>query len=151
MGAFLRDNAPWSQLVKLGRIDLLETDIRTILKTEPDNAHALNALGFTLADQTDRYQEAYGYLKRAIEIMPDDPAIIDSWGWVHYRMGDYDKAVSLLRKALSRFDDAEIAAHLGEVLWVSGDQQEAQGIWQKALKKSPDDPTLQKVMQRFIP
>jgi tetratricopeptide (TPR) repeat protein len=136
---------------KLGRIDLLESDLRTILKTEPDNAHALNALGFTLADQTDRYQEAYGYLKRAIEIMPDDPAIIDSWGWVHYRMGDYDKAVSLLRKALSRFDDAEIASHLGEVLWVSGDQQEAQGIWQKALKKSPDDPTLQKVMQRFIP
>ncbi len=136
---------------KLGRIDLLESDIRAILKTEPDNAHALNALGFTLADQTDRYQEAYGYLKRAIEIMPDDPAIIDSWGWVHYRMGEYDKALSLLRKALSRFDDAEIAAHLGEVLWVSGDQQEAQVIWQKALKKSSDDPTLQKVMQRFIP
>jgi tetratricopeptide (TPR) repeat protein len=136
---------------KLGRIDILEADIRAILKTEPDNAHALNALGFTLADQTDRYDEAYGYIKRAIEIMPDDAAIIDSWGWVHYRLGDYEKAISLLRKALSRFEDAEIAAHLGEVLWVSGNQQEAREIWQRALKKSPDDPKLQSVMQRFIP
>jgi len=136
---------------KLGRIDILEADIGAILKTEPDNAHALNALGFTLADQTDRFEEAYGYLKRAIEIMPDDAAIIDSWGWVHYRLGDYEKAINLLRKALSRFDDAEISAHLGEVLWVSGDQQEARGIWQRALKKSPDDPTLLNVMQRFIP
>ncbi len=136
---------------RLGRIDLLEADIRTILKTEPDNAHALNALGFTLADQTTRYEEAYGYIKRAIEIMPDDAAIIDSWGWVHYRLGDYDKAIGLLRKALSRFDDPEIAAHLGEVLWVSGKQQEAREIWQKALKKSPDDPKLLEVMQRFIP
>jgi len=136
---------------KLGRIDILESDIRTILKTEPDNAHALNALGFTLADQTDRYEEAYGYLKRAIEIMPDDAAIIDSWGWVHYRLGDYDKAISLLRKALSQFDDAEISAHLGEVLWVNGAQQEARQVWQRALKKSPDDPMLQNVMQRFIP
>ena len=136
---------------KLGRIDLLESDIRTILKTEPDNAHALNALGFTLADQTDRYEEAYGYLKRAIEIMPDDAAIIDSWGWVHYRLGDYEKAIDLLRKALSRFDDAEISAHLGEVLWVSGEQQEAREVWQRALKKSPADPILLRVMQRFIP
>jgi len=136
---------------RLGNIDQLEKDLRFILKTEPDNAHALNALGFTLADQTDRYEEAYEYLKRAIEIMPDDPAIIDSMGWVHYRLGNYDEAIRLLRKALARFDDSEIAAHLGEVLWVTGQQEEARGIWQKALKKSPDDPVLLKVMQRFIP
>ncbi len=136
---------------RLGRIDQLEADLRFILKTEPDNAHALNALGFTLADQTDRYEEAYGYLKRAIEIMPDDPAIIDSLGWVNYRLGNFDEAVRLLRTALSRFDDAEIAAHLGEVLWVIGNQQEARGIWQKALEQSPDAPALLKVMQRFIP
>jgi len=136
---------------RLGQIDQLEADLNFILKTEPDNAHALNALGFTLADQTDRYEEAHGYLKRAIEIMPDDPAIIDSMGWVQYRLGNYDEAIRLLRKALSRFDDSEIAAHLGEVLWVTGQQEEARGIWKKALKKSPDDPTLQKVMQRFIP
>lgn len=136
---------------RLGRVDQLEEDLKVILKTEPDNAHALNALGFTLADQTDRYEEAYVYLKRAIEIMPDDPAIIDSLGWVQYRLGNYDEAIRLLRTALSRFDDAEIAAHLGEVLWVSGDQQEARGIWREALEKSPDDPVLLKVMQRFIP
>ena len=136
---------------RLGHIDQLEADLKIILKTEPDNAHALNALGFTLADQTDRFEEAYDYLKRAIEIMPDDPAIIDSLGWVQYRMGNYDEAERLLRTALSRFEDAEIAAHLGEVLWVKGKQQEARGIWQKALEKSPDDPTLLKVMQRFIP
>jgi tetratricopeptide (TPR) repeat protein len=136
---------------KLGRIDQLEADILTILKTEPDNAHALNALGFTLADQTDRYEEAYVYIKRAIEIMPDDAAIIDSWGWVHYRLGDYEKAISLLRKALSYFNDAEIAAHLGEVLWVSGNREEATSIWKEALDKSPDDPLLLEVMQRFIP
>ncbi len=136
---------------RLGRIDMLETDIQLILKTEPDNAHALNALGFTLADQTDRYEEAYAYIKRAIEINPDDAAIIDSWGWIHYRMGDYVKAIALLRKALLRFDDAEIASHLGEVLWVSGKQDEARSIWQEALKKFPDAPVLHSVMQRFIP
>ena len=136
---------------RLGRIDMLEADIKLILKTEPNNAHALNALGFTLADQTDRYEEAYAYIKRAIEINPDDAAIIDSWGWIHYRLGDYEKAIELLRKALSRFDDAEIASHLGEVLWVSGKQDEARSIWQKALKKSPDAPALQSVMQRFNP
>jgi tetratricopeptide (TPR) repeat protein len=136
---------------RLGLIDQLEADLKIILKTEPDNAHALNALGFTLADQTDRFEEAYDYLKRAIEIMPDDPAIIDSLGWVQYRMGNFDEAERLLRTALSRFEDAEIAAHLGEVLWVKGKQQEARGIWQKALEKSPDDPVLLKVMQRFTP
>ena len=136
---------------RLGRIDQLEADLKVILKTEPDNAHALNALGFTLADQTERYEEALAYIKRAIEIMPDDPAIIDSLGWVQYRLGNYDEAIRLLRKALSRFDDPEIAAHLGEVLWVTGKHKEARGIWQKALQKSPDDPVLLRVMQRFIP
>lgn len=136
---------------KVGRIDILEADIKVILENEPDNAHALNALGFTLADRTDRYNEAMGYLRRAIEIMPDDAAIIDSLGWVNYRLGNYDEAIQLLRKALSRFDDSEIAAHLGEVLWVSGQQDEARQVWQKGLKKSPGDPLLQKVMQRFIP
>jgi tetratricopeptide (TPR) repeat protein len=135
---------------KVGRIDILEADIQTILKTEPNNAHALNALGFTLADQTDRYEEAYTYLKRAIEIMPDDPAIIDSYGWINYRLGNYEEAIRLLRNALSRFDDGEIAAHLGEVLWVSGRQLEAEEVWKKALKKSPDNSSLQGVMGRFI-
>jgi tetratricopeptide (TPR) repeat protein len=135
---------------KVGRIDILEEDLKAILVTEPNNAHALNALGFTLADQTDRYEEAYDYLKRAIEIMPDDPAIIDSYGWINYRLGNYEEAIRLLRNALSRFNDGEIAAHLGEVLWVSGNREEAKIVWQKALKKSPDDSLLQEIMDRFI-
>ena len=135
---------------RIGRLDILEQDILEILKTEPDNAHALNVLGFTLADQTDRYREAYGYLQRAIEIMPDDAAIIDSLGWVNYRLGNYDEAIRLLRSALARFDDSEIAAHLGEVLWVSGARGEARSVWQRALRKVPNDPLLQKTMNRFI-
>jgi len=135
----------------IGRVDILERDILVILKTEPDNAYALNAIGFTLADRTDRIDEAYAYLKRAITITPDDPAIIDSFGWVNYRMGNFTEAVRLLRKALSGQEDAEIAAHLGEVLWVSGETGEAKQVWRKALQKTPDDHFLQQVMQRYIP
>ncbi|MCH8176805.1 MAG: tetratricopeptide repeat protein [Proteobacteria bacterium] len=136
---------------RVGRIDILEQDIKTILKTEPDNGHALNALGFTLADQTDRYEEAYDYLKRAIAILPEDAAVIDSFGWVNYRLGKYEEAIRLLRKALERYDDSEIAAHLGEVLWVSGAQEEAKKVWKKALQKFPGDPFVQKAMRRLIP
>ena len=132
------------------RIDILEADLRTILKTQPDNAHALNALGFTLADRTDRYEEAFQLIKRALEIMPEDAAVIDSFGWVHYRMGNYDTAIRLLRRALARFPDSEIAAHLGEVLWVSGNREEARVVWQKALQRSPNDPLIEDVMQRLI-
>ena len=135
---------------RVDRLDILEADLRAILKTEPDNAHALNALGFTLADRTQRYEEAYQLIKRALEIMPEDAAIIDSYGWVNYRLGNYDKAIRLLRRALSRFEDVEIAAHLGEVLWVSGKKEEARSVWQKALKKSPGDPKIENTMRRLI-
>ena len=134
---------------KVGDIKLLEDDMRTILETEPDNAHALNALGFTLADVTDRVEEAFQLLQRAIQIMPDDPAIIDSFGWVNYRLGNYEEAIRLLRKALSQMHDGEIAAHLGEVLWVVGQQKEAMGVWKRALEKSPDDPFVIKTMKQF--
>jgi len=130
-------------------IELLEQDMLKILETEPDNAHALNALGFTLADRTDRLQEAYNYLKKAIEIMPDDPAIIDSYGWINYRLGNLQEAARLLRKALAQFADGEIAAHLGEVLWVIGEREEAMTIWKRALEKSPDDPYVTRTMQRL--
>lgn len=133
----------------IGNVELLEADMLRILKTEPDNAHALNALGFTLADRTDRIEEAYAYLKRAIQIKPEDPAFIDSYGWVNYRMGNYDEAIRLLRKALSQVEDGEIAAHLGEVLWVTGKQEEALGIWNRALEKSPQDSKIIETMKRF--
>lgn len=132
------------------RLDILEADIKAVLKMQPNNAHALNALGFTLADRTDRYEEAYGMLKRAVELMPNNAAILDSFGWVNYRMGKYDVAIRLLKSALSKYYDNEIVAHLGEVLWVSGNQEEAKSVWEEALKKTPNDPLIQKVMQRFI-
>ncbi|MCP4432111.1 MAG: tetratricopeptide repeat protein [Gammaproteobacteria bacterium] len=134
----------------VGRLDILEADLRVILKTEPDNAHALNALGFTLANKTERYQEAYQLIKRALDIMPEDAAIIDSFGWVNYRLGNYEEAIRLLRRALTRYEDAEIAAHLGEVLWVSGNKQEARIVWKKALKKSPGDHLIENVMRRLV-
>jgi tetratricopeptide (TPR) repeat protein len=134
---------------KVDNIELLENDMLTILKTEPDNAHALNALGFTLADRTDRLQEAYGYLKRAIEIKPEDPAVIDSYGWINYRLGNNEEAIRLLRKALAQFEDGEIAAHLGEVLWVTGEHQQAMDVWKRILQKQPDNPFIKKVMEQF--
>lgn len=134
---------------RIGRLDILESDLTEILETQPNNAHALNALGFTLADQTDRYQEAYEYLQRAIELKPDDAAVIDSFGWVNYRLGNYEKAIQLLRRALSRSEDGEIAAHLGEVLWVSGAEEEARSVWKRALKNTPDNSVLQEIMHRF--
>ena len=132
-----------------GDLTGLENDMLTILKIEPDNAQALNALGFTLADRTDRYQEAHQYIKKAIEIKPDDPAIIDSYGWVNYRMGNHDEAVRLLRSALSQYEDSEISAHLGEVLWVSGNKKEALEVWKEALQKDPNAPHLIETMKRF--
>ena len=134
---------------RIGRIDILEEDINAVLKIQPNNAHALNALGFTLADQTDRYEEAYALLKRAVELLPDNAAILDSYGWVNYRMGNYDIAIRFLQSALSKYYDNEIAAHLGEVLWVSGNKEGAKRVWQEALKKIPNDPRIKKVMQRL--
>jgi tetratricopeptide (TPR) repeat protein len=102
---------------KTGRLDLLERDMLSILAREPGNADALNTLGYTLANRTDRYQEAYELIRQAIEIKPDNAAIIDSMGWVLYRMGRHQEAVKFLRRALALQFDTEIAAHLSEVLW----------------------------------
>ena len=134
---------------KLGDLEMVESDLQTILEKEPANAQVLNALGYTLADRTTRYEEALKYIKRAIELEPDDPAVVDSMGWVHYRLGDYNQAIKHLRRANELSKDPEIAAHLGEVLWVSGDKQGALEIWENSLKNNPDDKVLIDVMQRF--
>ncbi len=132
-----------------GRVDILEQDILIILERKPDHADALNALGYTLADQTDRYQEALDYIKKALAIKPDSPAILDSMGWVQYRMGNNEQALQYLRRAFKKLQDVEIAAHLGELLWVTGQKQEAQKILQGALKKSPDNKYLQQAIKRL--
>ncbi len=136
---------------KMDRLDLLERDLRTIIDREPDHAQALNALGYTLADRTERYEEAHELINRALDLRPNDYHILDSKGWVLYRLGRLDEALVYLRRALEIMHDGEIAAHLGEVLWVMGDRKEAKKVWESALKISPDNAHLQDVIQRFNP
>jgi tetratricopeptide (TPR) repeat protein len=136
---------------KLGQLDQLERDLKRILKNDPENAQALNALGYTLADTTDRYDEAYGYVKRAYAIRPDDPAILDSMGWCLYRLGRNDEAIAYLRQASDKMQDAEISAHLGEVLWVSGKKEEARKVWDAARKFAPEHKVLLETLERFKP
>ncbi len=133
----------------LGRVDILERDLRAVLEQDPDHADALNALGYTLADQTDRYHEALGYIERALELKPNNPAILDSMGWVQYRLGNHSESLRYLRRALELLPDPEVAAHLGEVLWVSGQQEEARQVWRDALSKQPEHKLLRGVMDRF--
>jgi tetratricopeptide (TPR) repeat protein len=134
---------------RLDRIDILERDLRAILATDSKNAQALNALGYTLADRTDRHQEALGYIEQALALLPDDAAVLDSMGWVHYRLGNHPKALEYLRKAYRINGDAEIASHLSEVLWVSGQRDEAQRIWRAALTKEPDSRQLLELQKKF--
>ena len=136
---------------KIGRLDLLEKDLRSILKSEPDHAQALNALGYTLADATDRHAEAYELIKKALELRPTDFYILDSMGWVLYRLGRLDEAIEYLRKALNIRQDPEIAAHLGEVLWVRGEREQAKEVWETALQQTPEDTRLLDVIERFSP
>lgn len=134
---------------QLDKLDVAETDLRAIIEREPSNAQALNALGYTLADRTERYDEALDLIQRALAVEPADAAILDSMGWVKFRMGELETAREYLSKALTLVPDAEIAAHLGEVLWEMGDQQAAIELWEDYMKKFPAHPGLQKVMQRF--
>jgi tetratricopeptide (TPR) repeat protein len=134
--------------VKLDRIALAEQDLRRIIEIDPEHADALNALGYTLADRTDRYAEAKGYIERAYALKPEEPAILDSMGWIHYRLGDYETAVDYLRRALERMSDGEIAAHLGEVLWAMNRREEALEVWDAAAKEHPDHDYLNEVMER---
>ncbi|MDX1696733.1 MAG: tetratricopeptide repeat protein [Thiohalobacterales bacterium] len=136
---------------KLGKLDIAEQSMRKILANDPDNVRTLNALGYTLADRTDRYQEALQYISKAYAREPDDPAIIDSMGWVHYRLGDLDKALEYLQQAWEMSKDSEIGAHLGEVLWVRGDRDAARAVWEASRKAMPDNPVLLEVLNRLNP
>ncbi|MGE8361248.1 tetratricopeptide repeat protein [Pseudomonas sp.] len=134
---------------KRDNLDQLERDLRFILEREPDNAMALNALGYTLADRTTRYDEAKTLIEQAHQLNPSDPAILDSLGWVNYRLGNLEEAERWLRQALEQFPDHEVAAHLGEVLWVQGKQREARKVWGDALKEQPDSPILRSTVLRL--
>ncbi len=134
---------------KINRLDILESDLRLILSNEPNNVQALNALGYTLADKTERYEEALRYIKRALALEPKDAAVVDSMGWVQYRMGNHQEALTYLKNAMAIIGDVEIAAHFGEVLWVTNNKEEAINVWDQALKQSPNNKMILDVMRRF--
>lgn len=138
-------------LEKMEQFEGMEADLRKVLEMQPNNSAALNALGYTFANRNQRLSEAGALIERAYFLNPNDPAIIDSMGWIKYRMGENSAALEFLRKAYDAFKDQEIAAHLGEVLWVTGNQAEALSIWKQSLEANPDSKVLRNVMQRFIP
>ena len=134
---------------KLERFDLLESHLRNLIRIKPDHAHAYNALGYSFAERNTRLPEARKLIEKALELAPEDYFIIDSMGWVLYRQGDLKGAARELRRAYSGRPDAEIGAHLGEVLWMLGERAEARRIWDEALKAGPDNETLQKTIKRL--
>ncbi|MFZ5654890.1 MAG: tetratricopeptide repeat protein, partial [Pseudomonadota bacterium] len=119
------------------------------LAMDADNAAALNALGYSLTNHTDRYEEAQRLIERALALAPDDAAIIDSLGWVLYRRGQHQRAIVELRRAAELLPDPEVAAHLGEVLWVVGERQQARSVWEEALERFPDDRLIRETMRRL--
>ena len=136
---------------KLNRMDLLEANLKKLILLQPGHAHAYNALGYSLADRNERLPEALELIEKALQLAPDDPFIVDSMGWVQFRMGKHRQALEFLRKAYNARPDPEIAAHLGEVLWVAGERGEAENIWREAVRKTPDNEALNSTIKRFRP
>ena len=134
---------------RLGNVNAAEQDLRHVLTLTPNNPDALNALGFILADKTERFDEAYGFISRALAQKPDDPAIIDSMGWILFRQGKLDEAVLRLQHAYSLYPSDEVAAHLGEVLWARGDRKAARRAWEQGLKQNPDSNLIRSTRQRL--
>ncbi|HEX5477348.1 MAG TPA: hypothetical protein VFX09_05790, partial [Burkholderiales bacterium] len=134
---------------KLQRFDLLEANLKELIRVRPNHAHAYNALGYSFAERNIRLPEAKKLIQHALELAPEDYFIVDSLGWVLYREGDLKGAARQLRRAYNGRPDPEIGAHLGEVLWVMGDRSEADRVWQESLEASPDNETLKKTLERF--
>ena len=133
---------------KLDRIDAAETRLRRVLELKPDDPQALNALGYTLVDRTARVEEGRALIEKALNALPDDPFIQDSMGWALFKLGRYDEAERYLARAFASRPDAEIAAHLGEVLWAKGERLRAREVWAAQLKASPDHPVLLETVRR---
>lgn len=134
---------------ELDRFELARSDLELVLEREPDNPRALNALGYMLANRNMELERARGMIERALEQNPDDAATIDSMGWVLYRQGRDREALEYLRRAWQIDPDPEIAAHLGEVLWVLGRRDEARSIWQQAREEAPDNEVLRETVERL--
>lgn len=136
---------------KLDKVDEAESKLKHLVELRPDDAQALNALGYTLVDRTPRTDEGLAFIERAHRIAPQDPFILDSLGWAFYRMGRLDQAERYLQQALDGRPDAEIAAHLGEVLWRRGERDRAMALWKAQLGSNPDNPVLKETVKRFAP
>ncbi|GAB3681626.1 tetratricopeptide repeat protein [Salinisphaera aquimarina] len=134
---------------RLDRIRAAEADLQTLLANEPDDARALNALGYLLTNHSRDFDQALAYIEQALESEPDNPAILDSLGWVHYRLGHLRKARRYLEHAYRVFPDGEVAAHLGEVLWKQGERDAARQVWQDALADDPDHAVLRATIKRL--
>jgi Flp pilus assembly protein TadD len=134
---------------KRGQWEQMEESLRKIMKLAPDNQHAYNALGYSLAERNTRLQEAHALIDKALKLAPDDPYIMDSMGWVQFRLGRVTEAEGLLRRAYELRPDVEIAAHLGEVLWVKGQRDDAQRLWRDAKSKDPQNDTLKSTLARL--
>ena len=135
--------------VRIDELEAAELDLRAVIREHPNHAVALNALGYTLADQTDRLDEAEQLIRRAYELQPEEASIIDSMGWVAYRQGRYEQALSYLAEAWSRDKNAEIAAHLGEVLWILERREEAVQAWREGREQDPENAVLLETLDRF--
>lgn len=139
-----------AMLAEKGRqFDLMERQLRQVIKIAPENQHAYNALGYSLAERNIRLQEAYDLIRKAVALAPEDPYIMDSLGWVEFRLGRLEQAEATLRRAYGIKADPEIAAHLGEVLWVLGREDEARKLWRNANSKDPRNETLKGTLQRL--
>ena len=136
---------------KLKKYDTFEQLIRKLIKVEPNNAHAYNALGYGWLERNVRVTEAMEMVQKAYMLMPDDAAILDSVGWGYFRLNDLEQSIVFLRRAFAADPDPEIAAHLGEVLWVKGEREEAQAIWRASAQAHPDNAALQAVIRKFLP
>jgi tetratricopeptide (TPR) repeat protein len=134
---------------EIGWIDVAERDLREIIARQPENAAALNALGYTLADQTERYDEAEALIRQAYILQPHEASIVDSMGWIAYRQGRLDEAEEFLRRAWKLDQNPEIAAHLGEVLWVSGKKEEAVKAWRDAQALDAENAVLLETLERL--
>ncbi|WP_111641052.1 tetratricopeptide repeat protein [Marinimicrobium alkaliphilum] len=134
---------------ELDNIEASERDLRELLSYQPDSAHGLNALGYILTDRTERHDEAYTLISQALALKPDDGAILDSMGWVYYRLGDHERALHYLERAWAVYPDHEVAAHLGELLWVTGERERARAVWREGLDLKPESPVILETIERL--
>ncbi|EED33910.1 TPR domain protein [gamma proteobacterium NOR5-3] len=146
------DNLRYARSVayeRIGNISGAEVDLRAIIERDPENSTALNALGYTLANRTERYDEARALIEKALALTPNEPSVLDSMGWVLYHQGDLDNAEAYLTRAYASFPDPEVAAHLGEVLWMKGKTNSAMTVWRSALQEDPQHVVLNETLTRL--